>query len=369
MTLAVRQHAVVGSNALGYGTVVFGLAPSNGNLLLAILAAEGSDTSITAGTGWTKQYSNSPGAGEPQQVVVYSKYAGSSESTTQSPTGTIQEFNGYSLEVWEISGVTGTWATDFREEWHATNQAATPTITTAAHNTAAANQLVLSLVAGEITWYKGTQGGAPTVGSNGQTNDDLFYNDTFGTVSYPAHAASHITIAGSGTNYQLAVTFNANQNSAAYQFVSLNSSSPGETGTAALAFAGVGFSATVGDSHTLGGSMAFAGVGFSATVGDSHTLGGSMAFAGVGFSSAAADAPAPGSAHMNFSGVAFSATITRQENAGGSLAFKGISIAAHSVRTETSAAGMHFAGITIYAAGLRLGLGGSGVVHFWTFGA
>lgn len=76
--------------------VTFGVAPTNGNLLIAFCW---NPTVNTAGTGWTKQFENSTGS---DFGSIYSKVAGAGESTTQNPLNSAPAAGG--MVVWEIHG-------------------------------------------------------------------------------------------------------------------------------------------------------------------------------------------------------------------------------------------------------------------------
>lgn len=112
-TEAVVQNAVnSGSSISG---VTLGVAPTNGNLLVALQFGAAS----SAGTGWTTEWSDSGGT---TFTRVFLKIAGASESTTQSPPSAA--FNG-SLIIFEISGSssgmasnTGGWTQDQSSTTH-----------------------------------------------------------------------------------------------------------------------------------------------------------------------------------------------------------------------------------------------------------
>lgn len=94
---SIVQRAGFASSATGVNTgVVFGSAPTAGNLLLAMVMDFGSST--INGTGWTGLVANGAAA---DGFGFGFKIAGVSESTTQTPT---TDTNAGSLAVWEVSG-------------------------------------------------------------------------------------------------------------------------------------------------------------------------------------------------------------------------------------------------------------------------
>lgn len=116
MTLAVVQSTVGVSTGASAPSAIFGSAPTNGNLLIAIGFTFA--TNPTANTGWTMLMgfgqTSLPGANGYQ--TIFYKYAGSSESTTQAPDSA-STVSGWACSLWEISGVTGIISEDFAEAY------------------------------------------------------------------------------------------------------------------------------------------------------------------------------------------------------------------------------------------------------------
>lgn len=79
--------------------VTLGVAPTNGNLLVAIAKS----SSAAVGAGWTSESLNSGGLDFNQ---VFTKVAGAGESTTQSPLGGGTTAN--AISMWELNGQSGT---------------------------------------------------------------------------------------------------------------------------------------------------------------------------------------------------------------------------------------------------------------------
>lgn len=97
---AVVQRASAQSNSSD-PSVTFGSAPTNGNLMVAMVFNSGSNPS--AASGWTAVQTNFVGN---VGVSILTKTAGASESTTQTPTTGASGNTG--KIVWEVSGVAST---------------------------------------------------------------------------------------------------------------------------------------------------------------------------------------------------------------------------------------------------------------------
>lgn len=175
--LAVVQSAAAANQGVP-GTPVnttasFSLTPTNGNLLIAVLLCNDLNTTAAvpaANTGWTlSSTSNATGTfSEKEYVAIYYRYAGVSEPTTQTPNSS--QFGWWSLAMWEVSGVSGTFAND-----HATDQkgpnvppfSAVSCVTTG-FATSNANALTLGALWG---YAGGSTNTGVTMSVSGQTND------------------------------------------------------------------------------------------------------------------------------------------------------------------------------------------------------
>lgn len=80
-------------------SVVLGIAPTNGNLLVAVVKAG----SNSWGAGWTQQDLNAAGT---NYSNILTKVAGGAESTTQTPLGA--DANEDAICMWEIAGASAT---------------------------------------------------------------------------------------------------------------------------------------------------------------------------------------------------------------------------------------------------------------------
>lgn len=171
--------------------VTFGAAPTNGNWIIA--AVNWWSGSQTLDTGWNLIL-NVTTAGK-SNVSLYYKKAGASESTTQSPFSTPSQ-NDRSLGMWEVSGLTGTWLTDFIAEHHATDIAGATSVSTTSFNTTAINTMVLGMIGGNVA--TGTTAQAPNM-SGGTSTQDGNYAQTAGVSTRPSFVLFHDLFTGSGS--------------------------------------------------------------------------------------------------------------------------------------------------------------------------
>lgn len=84
----------------GGNSATFSVAPTSGNLLVAMCS---NPASGTAGSGWTNQAQNTGGT---DFYLILTKVAGAGESTTQSPMSGVSTAGG--IVIWEINGQNGT---------------------------------------------------------------------------------------------------------------------------------------------------------------------------------------------------------------------------------------------------------------------
>ena len=161
--LVVRQRATSGipNGSSGIApSVTFGSAPNNGNLLLAFVWQY--PNTPTANTGWTSvaEYDN----GASHFSVLY-KYAGASESATQTPISTVQTH--VAITMFEVSGVSGTWATDFIAVGGNVTSGSVLTSDSFSFTTSHANELILSGWCGNTG---GTTTGSGTISASAVTS-------------------------------------------------------------------------------------------------------------------------------------------------------------------------------------------------------
>ena len=138
-------------------------------------------------------------------------------------------------------------------------------------------------------------------------------------------------------------------------------------GSAVLAFGGVSFNGT-GTPIVVGtGHLAFSGISLIGTGTDSTGSFGNLAFSGISFS-ASGIAKVTGAATLAFAGISIAGAGTDTAPVlGGRLHFAGVSFAATGVLTATGAGTLAFAGISILAGGFSGGAAGTGLRQFWTF--
>ena len=295
----VVQSAANAINATDYQTVQahLGSAPTNGNLLIAIATLYDGNGAPSPSTGWgVVTAATSHVSGAVCYVALYYKYAGAGESTTQTPEANARQLWG--LSMWEISGVTGTWATDFKAANLNANAGGTynsgsgTTGTISGFNTNSANELVLASLQ---AWNGATEptaitetGISPTCSN--LTNASPNYAGVFGTYA-AAYTSTFGEIATNAT--AISGTFTTSQTcfDIQYGIVELTSaaSSSTETGTAALALSGVAFSSTVVGKESATAALALAGVRFAGTAYRKESATVSLALNGVTIAAFASD--------------------------------------------------------------------------------
>lgn len=131
-------------------------APTNGNLLVAwcYFNAAGGAPAPNTGAGWQLDTSSrQTTSGFDNYLAVYYKYAGVGESATQTPE-TVNH-NAWDITIWEVSGVTGSWATDHVATTLAA--ATSPATLTPSTTTTANNELALVGYASGVTGSGGVQ--------------------------------------------------------------------------------------------------------------------------------------------------------------------------------------------------------------------
>lgn len=140
----IVQHALVNGIC---GSVVLGSAPTNGNLLIAMTV---NASGVTANTGWNRESTNGSGT---DFSAVFSKTAGASESTIQTPI-TQTPTTGITM-MWELQSAASIITTNSSVEFTGTSytSAAYPAITNVLHLAI----MVISQNSGTITAYNMTQ--------------------------------------------------------------------------------------------------------------------------------------------------------------------------------------------------------------------
>jgi hypothetical protein len=254
VALSIVQQKQGVNNSAG-ASVVMASAPTNGNLLVAVVSFYQGASGPVADTGWTEVVNDKTGVSGTNNGVWFGyKYAGAGESTTQTPvTGGSVGVNCVT-QIWEIDGVAGTWASDYREEWHAVflDDDGSHVLTTSSHNTIAGAQFVLTLISGTLDWTSGSDQTTPTLAANGQTDDSAgFNNSTSGSsLEKQAAASCHRFVATSGTAIQDACTFGVDQQKCNYLYVSLNSNTDVTVTPAAATLTVTGYAPTLSIAYT-----------------------------------------------------------------------------------------------------------------------
>lgn len=197
--------------------VVMTSPPTAGNWLLCI--ASHYQNNPSANTGWTRYY-NQDGVFEDGTAGFY-KLAGAGESATQSVFTGVNEGMGC---IWEISGLSGVFGTDFQQSQSGADQAASPVLTTTSFNVSNANSMVFGLAGGAVS--TGATAAAPTV-ATGQTNDTSLV-DNAGLHRHAGEQFFHQFFPTNGSAVQYTATFGVNQIEGFYGIVVMNWTGTGQ---------------------------------------------------------------------------------------------------------------------------------------------
>jgi hypothetical protein len=191
MALAIVQHhGAIHSNTgiTTDGSVTLGSAPTNGNLLIAVLGCNITKANITINTAYWTLFDYVTSADNGQTVVMSAlyHYVGASESAALPKFWTAATGGTYwSDEVWEISGVAGSWDTDFLCSvplWNAPSNSALPQLPIIAAG------MALTAVAS----YNGSSN--PSITGSWSLDDSNNNNSNFGSA-----AGAHRVVANGDT--------------------------------------------------------------------------------------------------------------------------------------------------------------------------
>ena len=189
--------------------------PTSGNLLVAIGLVYSANGAPSANAGWTLA-TYTPTAANNWYIGVLYKYAGASES--QNPVIISGSYLYWGLSAWEVSGVSGTWSTDFvaahlNPGWYSGSSSPQ---TTTSFNTSDNNELVLGCVAQNNGLFNGGASFSTTYG----TTDGVAYNPGYWTA---ACMGFHNAVASSGTAVSASIAGEGAGGSYGYGFVELAS--------------------------------------------------------------------------------------------------------------------------------------------------
>lgn len=232
MSLSVVQSAGTEYNATFTGTPHsnWGVAPTNGNLLIAIGFTRNNNTPAGA-NGW-KVYTTS--ATSSFFITVYYKYAASTSSSEQIDTTTTS--NDWGFTFWEIAGVTGhLWADLINVTFGVQNGSAT-SMAAGSITTRNSTSLLLSAFAG------GTSNSGSTFdwsGNTGWTKDvGVISATTSGVGVFDWATGGHRAVSGN-TSYSSTVVASASVAAWVSAYVELGSSTvPNADGPGAMGVAG-----------------------------------------------------------------------------------------------------------------------------------
>ena len=128
--------------ASGYTSCTLGAAPTPGNLLILFLAS-GNDAHALLGPRWTLITNGGAGGDFSCQYGLLAYCYVEEGDTTSVPEITTGPIYYNAVAVYEVTGVTGTWASDFDQCEGAYDQTSTTSMAITAMTTAAANELAL----------------------------------------------------------------------------------------------------------------------------------------------------------------------------------------------------------------------------------
>lgn len=334
MALAIVQHksAVMGAGIPG--GVTLASTPTPGNLIIFFFHCNTIKSLVTKNTtDWTEfedvSNTNQYGSGLYRYVQI--------GDTTALPAIWTAGVTYWAYEVYEISGVTGTFASDVPHHNSTFNSGNVTSLASGASLSCTANGSIALIGAGQYN------------GNVNPTLDVAWTRDEFGAnnSNYGSQVSGEQTGVVSGASISVTVTFTANSGPADLVMLIIEPPPTGETGTANMAFSGISMSGAGRHVVTGTGLMGFTGISISGVGIDTRRGTGSMAFTGISIHGSALDVKVKGTA---------------------GLAFGGISIHATGVLTHIKGVGaMHFAGIGIRGYGVNESPAGGGLRQFWTF--
>lgn len=188
--VAVVQHTFKISNSGTPGSITLGSAPTVGNLIVVFVSWSEADRALPTinTTDWTQFIDVVSGSNHPAWALY--RYAQFGDTTALPVLATGGATAYWGATVYEISGVTGTFATDMESHAGVVSAGSASTSTISSLATASPNALVLS----HGGQYNG--GTNPSISGTGSWTTDETHNNNsnFGSV-----ACAHQTIAGSGT--------------------------------------------------------------------------------------------------------------------------------------------------------------------------
>lgn len=328
------------------GSITAGWTPTPGNLLICLLHCNLTASGITVNTGsWTDFIDTS--ISTIQYGMGLYRYVQIGD-TTALPALWSAGNTYWAYDLFEISGVSGVFASDVQASAAASTAANVSTLATPGPIVTTATSSLALAGAGQ---YNGNTN--PTL-SGGWTVDESQNNAT----NYGSTVGGEQVISSSGTSVSVTVPTGGvagnpgdiilvvlpSVTSAAHGIAFNASATTRHAGTVVMSFGGVSFSGAATDKHTGLAVLSFGGIKFAATAND-HT--------GIG--------------RLNFNGVSFNAIGTRKETATGSLAFGGISFSAVGSGGVFGTAALHFGGASFFGYGVDIGVAGGGVRQFWTF--
>lgn len=202
MALAVVQHSSGILNAGIPGAITLGSAPTPGNILVLFVHCNIASGSQTVNTSFWTDWQDAVQGGSLVGQLLY-RYVQSGDTTTTGAVWTAGSTY-WAYDIYEVSGVTGTLATDALTPTNASTGTigAASSLSAPSITTTQANAVAL-FGAGQ---YDGSAN--PSESSGGWTLDETQHNAAF----YGSTGAGSQAVATSGTTVNCTVQFNASNN-------------------------------------------------------------------------------------------------------------------------------------------------------------
>jgi hypothetical protein len=272
MALSLVQHKSAIRGLAIPASIVLSGTPSVGNLILLFLHTNITTSGVTVDTTkWTVGATVLGGAGNNTTYgqLLYRYVQGGDTSTLPAQWTAGSTYNAY--DVYEISGVTGTFATDVPLIATASSLTTTNLLSLqpAALTSTVAN--AIGIIGGGR--YNGTAN--PTVNASYVADETQNNNSNYG-----ATASSHLAMAATGSNGQPTFTL-ASAGAGPMDVISVIVQLPGastETGTVTMSFGPIGMNAAGSAAKGGGTTLAFGPAKFNAGATDKRNATAIMAF-------------------------------------------------------------------------------------------
>lgn len=290
MALSIVQHKSGVLTSQIPGTITLGSVPGASSLILLFLHCNIITTSITVNTAhWTVATAGTVLGGASnvdtlgQLLYTYGPTTGGSAVMAAPWTGGTTY---WAYDIYEISGVSGTFATDV------------PLITTASSGNSNVSSLQPAALTSTVANAIGIIGAGQYDGSHNPTVNASYVADEtqHNSSNYGSTASSNLAMASLASNGQPTVSFGGNIGPAdAISVIVQLVGTSTETGTAVLGFGPLGFAAAGSAINEIGtAKLAFGPLAFSALGGREETATAVLGFGPIAIKAAGVDIPAAG---------------------------------------------------------------------------